>query len=125
MELIVTFDRLLENVKNDLAFSELYLTPISFNYNYAHKKRLHEVRAKLAPHFQKLVDFKKNFITACDSMYHNETAIEWLRVYHEPYLDRVYTILRDTKAQSKMKYWRPRPLNIKLRNYNMDVLKSD
>lgn len=118
MELIVMYENLLKEVKSGLDFSELYLTPVSLRYNYAHKKRSEEVKRRLLPLYVKLLDFRKKFTFSCKSIYTDDTVIEWLSVYLEPYLEKIYNILSTIAQQKNSKSWRPRPLPIKLRHYN-------
>lgn len=116
-ELVLQLDTILSNMENEMKFADLYMSPINMQYNYMHKKRSQEVKAKLSWIYSSMVQFKDKFIAACDKVFWSDTAIEWLSVYFFPKLDRVQLILETINNGSVTKDWLPRPLPIKLKNY--------
>lgn len=78
-------------------------------------RRAEEVLDKLVYDYRQLVGFERRFIKACDKMYWNDTAIEWLQVYVRPHLDPLYDQIVGIKRSMKINHWAPRPLPIKLK----------
>jgi DNA-binding transcriptional regulator/RsmH inhibitor MraZ len=64
-----------------------------------------------------LINFKDAFTKACETMFFDETAKEWLEVYLIPHLDKVYKMISSIKSLSSQNTWNPRPLPVVLNNY--------
>lgn len=99
-------------------YTALYVSPLSLNYDYLHKKRASECVGKLSIAYQTMIQFQNRFIDACQLMYHNDTAVEWLEVYFTPQLDRLYsTLLKIKQLSDQTNDWKPRPLPVTLKQY--------
>lgn len=120
-ELVNKFESLVDVADAHMKFSDMFMTPINIAYNFHHKRRSHEVEIKLKPVYSSMLDFKKKFADACESIYWNDTATEWLKVYLEPHLDKMYKVLNAIHNESSRNFWPPRPLPIKLKNYPKNV----
>lgn len=116
-EVVLNLKSVLDSYKQAMDFSALYMSPLSLNYNYIHKKRAIECLDKLYPAFQSMSQFRERFIRACDIMYRNETAVEWLEVYFTPQMDIIYSTISKIKNMSRENDWKPRPLPVKLKQY--------
>ncbi len=116
-EAILPLGDLLKSVEPNLEFAKKYMTPLNLEYHYIHKQRALEVVDKLKWNYQALLSFKENFISACETMYYPDTAIEWLTVYLVPDLDKVYYILSKIKDLYAENDWKPRPLPVTLKQY--------
>lgn len=107
----------LKTLKGDLENAKKYISPINSDYSYLHKKRTVEVMEKLNYNYLAMVTFKDRFISACNKMYWEDTAIEWLTVYFIPQLDELYNLMLKIKNNSAQNDWKPRPLPITLKPY--------
>lgn len=96
-----------------MEFARKYASPINLKYSYLHKKRSQEVLSYLEPVLGSLTRYRNEFVKACDNVYFEETALEWLEVYFDSYYDEVKYIV-DTIKSDKQTDWKPRPLAIKL-----------
>lgn len=119
LELIVKYESAIRRIESDVQISQQFLTPVSLKYNYADRFRSDQIKGLLTPHYNYLLDLRQKFIAACEPMYHEDVAIEWLSVYVEPVVEKIYTIL-NTITQSKWRSWRVRPLTIKLKTYSAE-----
>ncbi len=115
--IVITLDRVIQNVKPSLEFADKYLSDFQLNYNYIHKKRSQEVKDKLISTYQTLNSFRKRFIQASLPIYHNDTIAEWLDVYFVPHFEKIYFKLSKLSIAEKENDWKPRPLPIALNDY--------
>lgn len=116
-ETILNLKRVLESYERAMSFSKLYMTPLNLEYSYIHKKRATEVMEKLNYEYTSMINYKDRFIRACESMYWNDTAVEWLTVYFIPYLDNLYETMKKIKAAYSQNDWKPRPLPVTIKPY--------
>jgi len=116
-EAILPLNDLIKNMQPNLEFASKYMTPLNLDYKYIHKQRALEVTEKLRYSYHSLINFKDQFIKACDTMYYPDTALEWLYVYLVPDLDKVYNILARIKELDSQNDWNPRPLPVTLKQY--------
>lgn len=99
-------------------FTALYMSPLSLNYNYIHKKRASECVMELSRAYNAMIQFQNKFVKACDNMYNNDTAVEWLEVYFTPQFDKLYsTLVTIKKLTAQTNDWKPRPLPVQLKQY--------
>lgn len=99
-------------------FTALYMSPLSLNYNYIHKKRASECVMELSRAYNAMIQFQNKFVKACDNMYNNDTTVEWLEVYFTPQFDKLYsTLVTIKKLTAQTNDWKPRPLPVQLKQY--------
>ena len=116
-EAVIPLSFLIKLLQTNMEFAEKYMTPLNLNYNYIHKQRAIESLEKIMYNYESLNGFRKTFIAASQSMYNNDTIVEWLTVYLIPHLDKVYDMIVKTKQGQKENDWKPRPLPVTLRPY--------
>lgn len=108
----------LDTYQSAMDYTALYVSPLSLNFDYLHKKRAAECVEKLEYAFRSMVTYRNRFVSACDTMFNNDTAVEWLAVYFTPYLDKLHSTLTAIKNLSaQTNDWRPRPLPVTLKQY--------
>ena len=109
-EAIIPLNNVINNMKTSLEFAKKYMSPLAIKYNYAHKSRSHEVMEQLQFSYSSMLQFKKNFIDACKTMYWDETPYEWLEVYFLPEFDALHNYMKEIRKAQKENHWKPRPL---------------
>lgn len=117
-EAVLGLKSIMEVYKSAMDYTALYVSPLSLNYDYLHKKRASECVEKLTFAYRQMLQYQTNFVDACGLMYNNETAVEWLEVYFTPQFDRLYsTLLKIKELSDRTNDWRPRPLPVTLKQY--------
>ena len=116
-EAILSIENVLRSLKETMEFADKYMTPINLQYAYLHKMRSIEVMNKLNFEYISLNTFKNNFIKAANTIYYDDTALEWLAVYFIPHLDKVFNMMEQIKALTPQDSWKPRPIPVTLRQY--------
>lgn len=117
MESILQIEFWLEQSLGIFDFAKLYISPVSINYNYTHRRRFIEVKTRLDPLYYHLLNYRNQFIAGSESIYNSDTVIEWVTVYVDPYLDKIFHLLNVILRQTKDHDWSPRPLPITLKKY--------
>lgn len=117
MESILQMEFWLEQSIKTLDFANLYISPVSINYKYTHRRRFIEVKERLDPVYFHLLNHRNKFIAGSEAIYNSDTVIEWTSVYVDPYLDKIYHLLNVILRQTKHHDWSPRPLPITLKKY--------
>lgn len=116
-EAILPLEATINTYKNDMDNIKKYISPMNYEYSYLHKKRTSEMMEKLNYNYMAMITFKNRFLSACESIFWEDTANEWLLVYFVPYLDELYNIMVKVKNASSQNEWKPRPLPITLKQY--------
>jgi hexosaminidase len=116
-EAILPIENVLRSYKDTMEFADKYMSPLNLRYGYLHKMRALEVMSKLNFEYISMNAFKDNFIKACNEMYWEDTAKEWLLVYFIPQLDRVYDLMVKIRELTPQSDWKPRPHPVTLRTY--------
>ena len=116
-EAVLPINNLVKNLQYNMEFADKYMTPLNLDYNYLHKARAIEVLDRLKGDYYALTRFKKRFIEASQTIYWNDTIVEWLAVYLIPHLDPLYLKIDKIKKQLSKNEWLPRPLPVTLKTY--------
>ena len=123
-KLVVSFAYLVKNVEKDLDFAKKYMSPTNVIYKYLHKARADEALTSLEVSYSNLVNAKNNFINEAEKIYWDETVKEWLLVHVYPHMDAAYKMIKTIKDNKDTQAWKPRPLNITLKDYPNYVVKN-
>jgi hexosaminidase len=116
---ILPYNYMMNMVDDALEYANKFMSPMNLEYSYAYKMRLDEVLDKLINAFQELNVFKFNFIEASKNVYFNETVNEWLTVYIMPHMESSHTLIKKIKKISNQNDWKPRPLQITLKEFKL------
>lgn len=116
-EIIVEMQILFDELAKSMEFARKYMSPISIQYNYAHKARAKETIEKLETAYDEMNLFKKRFIDACQTIYLEDTINEWLAVYFMPEFEKLYEYIVAIKKVWQENHWNPRPLPITLKQF--------
>ncbi len=100
-----------------MEFAEKYMTPINLEYSYIHKMRAVEVSGRVKNQYASMMKFMDDFTKACDTMYWEDTAKEWLMVYFLPRFDPLYKMVKRMNEIREETHWKPRPMPITLKDY--------
>lgn len=114
---VLSLMNILPQVKKDYENAQKYMSPMNMKYNYIHKARADEILPQLELSYQNLIRIKDDFIQYGKELYWDETINEWLLVYLLPHIEPVYEIINTIKQNRPVNAWKPRPLNITLKDY--------
>ena len=107
-EAMLPYGALLKVTRSNMEFAQKYVTNFHLVDGNLHKKRSREVVERLAGDYGMLNSFRKNFIAACETMFYEDTAPEWLTIYFLPTFDKIHDILTMIKKQETVHEWKPR-----------------
>ena len=91
----------LSSLAGTMEFANKYMTPINLQYSYIHKMRAVEVSQRVSSQYASMMKFMDDFIKACDTMYWEDTAKEWLLVYFLPKFDPLYEMIKTMNVIKK------------------------
>ncbi len=96
-EAVLPINNIIRNLKSNLEFADKYMTPLNLDYNYIHRARAVECLERLISDYYALNKLRKKFIQVSQSIYWNDTIVEWLAVYVVPHLDPLYFKIKKIK----------------------------
>ncbi len=116
-EIVISLESLKPNLAKNLEYAQKYMSPMNSIYNYIHSLRYVEIMPQLIRDYNSLIKLKNDFFIYGKNYYHNETLNEWTLVYLVPHLDPIYNMIMSIRNNSRVKSWKPRSLNITIKNY--------